>query len=112
MAKTAAQKTAAFPPFADNMPPQPEEGGGGDSPVGGKRNIPKDHPYDPKALKPMATALWAASVSLGHALTAYRHLSRLKSATISPDGMLGGRGYIMGVPDVRKKLYAACEALS
>lgn len=115
MAKTATvQKTAAFPPFAENGPPQPpeEDGGGGNSPVGGKRNIPKDHPYDPKALKPMATALWAASVSLGHALTAYRHLSRLKSATISPDGMLGGRGYVMGVPDVRKKLYAACEALS
>lgn len=88
-------------------PPQEE---GGD--LGRKRNIPKNHPFDAKALKPMAKALWATSVSLGHALTAYRHLSRLKSATISPDGMLGGRGYVMSVKDTRQKLNEACESLS
>jgi hypothetical protein len=103
-----SERTAAFPPFSKNGPPeQPVEGGGTS-----KRNIPKDHPYDPRSLKPMAKSLWAASVSLGHALTAYRHLSRLKSGTISPDGMLGGRGYVMGIADIRKKLYDACEALS
>jgi len=114
MTKAAAvQKTAAFPP---SDPTPPEEGGeidgGGGGSLTAKRNIPKDHPFDPKALKPMAQTLWASSVALGHALTAYKHLSRLKSATVSPDGMLGGRGYVMGVPDIRKKLYAACEALS
>lgn len=83
-------------------------GGGG----GGKRNIPKDHPYDPKALKPMSKALWAASVSLGHALTSLRFLSRLKSSTVSPDGMLGGRGYVKNMPDLRKALQAAVENLS
>jgi hypothetical protein len=60
----------------------------------------------------MAKALWAASVGLGHALAAYRHFSRLKSATVSPDGQLGGRGYVMGITDIRKKLYDACESLS
>jgi len=110
-------KTAAMPPFEqDSGPPQdgpPVDGGAvEDNSGGGKRNIPAGHPYDPRALKPMATALWASSVSLGHALTAYRHLSRMKSATISPDGKLGGRGYVMEVADVRKKLFAACEALS
>ncbi len=98
-------KTAAFPPFSKSGPPEP---------LGGSqtRNIPKDHDYDPQALKPLAKSLWAASVALGHALAAYRHFSRLKSATISPDGQLGGRGYILGITDVRKKLYDACEALS
>lgn len=77
-----------------------------------KRDIPKDHNYDPKALKPMAKMLWALGVSQGHALAAYSQFSKLKSSTISPDGMIGGRGYVMGVKDIREKLFAACEALS
>jgi hypothetical protein len=60
----------------------------------------------------MARMLWAMSISLGHALTAYRQFNRLKSVTISPDGLLGGQGYIMSIVDIRKKLYEACEALS
>lgn len=114
-------KTAAFPPpKGEGMPMDEDEGMGeglpevktGGAGGAGGRNIPKDHPYDPKALRPMAKALWAASVSLGHALTAYRSFSRLKSATISPDGMLGGRGYVMKIGEVRKRLYDACESLS
>lgn len=102
------QKTAAFPP------PAFKSGGGfpGDDGGGGKRNIPKDHPYDPRSLKPLAQALWAASVGMGHALTSYRFISRIKSSTISPDGMIGGRGYVMNVNDIRKKLHEACESLS
>lgn len=106
-------KTAAFPfeKEGDGMGgggPPPDMGGG----EGGRRNIPKDHPYDQRSLKPLAKALWASSVSMGHALTAYRYLSRLKSSTISPDGMLGGRGYIQKMDEMRKKLHSACEALS
>ena len=99
-------RVASFPPPSQNEPPEPSNGGLQ------KRDIPKDHAYDAKALKPMAKALWASSVALGHCLTAYRQLSRLKSATVSPDGLLGGRGYVMPVQDMRKKLFAACEALS
>lgn len=76
------------------------------------RNIPKGHSYDKRALKPLSKALWATSVALGHCLTAYRHLSRLKSTTISPDGLLGGRGYTMGLQDMRKRLHEAAESLS
>lgn len=102
-------RTAALQqPFQKEGPPMPPAAGGG----GDRRNIPQDHPFDAAALKPMAKTLWAASVSLGHALTAFRHLNRLKSATISPDGMLGGRGYIISVKDLRQMLYAACESLS
>lgn len=60
----------------------------------------------------MSKALYATSVALGNALTAYREFSRVKSATVSPDGMLGGRGYVMGVRDMRQKMWDACEALS
>lgn len=117
-------KTASGPPPFGNDDPagNPEPEGtpvmgasalpGGDRGGPGKRNIPKDHPYDPRALKPLSRMLWAMSVALGHALTAYRQFTRLKSSTISPDGMLGGRGYVMQVKEIRDKLHDACENLS
>lgn len=116
LSRLALKTAGALPPqFMKGGPPG--AGGGGDNnDLGGgggaKRNIPTDHPYEPKALKPMSKALWAASVSLGHALTSLRYLSRLKSSTVSPDGMLGGRGYVKNVPDLRKALQTAVENLS
>jgi hypothetical protein len=94
--------------------PKPPKLGAIDNEVGGhlKRAIPKDYDYDPRALKPLAEMLWALSVSLGHAMTAHRKFVKLKSATVSPDGMMGGRGYVMSVKDIRKTLHEACEAIS
>lgn len=77
-----------------------------------KRTIPKDYDYDPRALKPLARTLWAMSVALGHAMTAHRQFTKIKSSTVSPDGLIGGRGYVMSVKDIRKALYDACENLS
>jgi gas vesicle protein len=76
------------------------------------RQIPKGHDYNPDAIKPMARTLWAASIALGHVLTAYRQFARIKSSTISPDGLLGGRGYVMGVKELRDKLRTASDTLS
>jgi len=77
-----------------------------------KRAIPKSYPYDPKALKPLARTLWSTNVALGHALTAYRQFTKIKSASISPDGNLGGAGYIQPIEKIRQKLFQACEILS
>jgi hypothetical protein len=52
------------------------------------------------------------SVALGHAMNAHRQFTKLKSSVVSPDGLLGGRGYVMGVKDIRAKLYESCEYLS
>jgi hypothetical protein len=92
----------------------PKKGSGIDNEMGGhlKRAIPQGYQYDPKALKPLARMLWAMSVSLGHAMTAHRQFAKVKSSTISPDGLIGGRGYVMAIKDVRKTLYDACENLS
>ena len=98
-------KTAAYPAF----PPEEETGGSASE---ARRNIPKEHEFQARALKPLSKALWASTVALGHSLTAYRHLSRLKSATVSPDGLMGGRGYVMKLSEMRQKLYEASEALS
>lgn len=76
------------------------------------RDIPSNHEFNPQSLKPLTKMLWATSVALGHALTAHRQFSRLKSVSFSPDGLMGGRGYVMRVKDVRSKLIEACEELS
>ena len=56
--------------------------------------------------------LWATSVALGHTLTAHRQFSRIKSVAFSPDGLVGGHGYVMAVKDIRAKLDEASEHLS
>lgn len=101
--------------FLDNEEDSaPPAFGGGGNPADGslKRNIPRNHDFDPKALKPLARMLFSTSVALGHAVASYKEFTRLKSARISPDGMLGGRGYVLKVKDVRAKLQQACELLS
>lgn len=112
----AQKKVRTILAAAEDFPPKPpfaqDDAGadiGGD---GGKRNIPKDFEYNPKALKPLARMLLSMSISLGHALTAYREFTKLKSSNISPDGKVGGRGYVLPVKDVRAKLQEACEMLS
>lgn len=105
------QRTARAESFLP-APPQ-EEGAGFGAPVSaGERKIPKNFPFDPKALQPLARTVWASSVALGHALTAYRNFNRVKSSSVSPDGLLGGRGYVLKVTDLRTRLFRACEELS
>jgi hypothetical protein len=105
LAAAEDEDVAPKPPFAP-------DGAGQGGVDGGKRNIPKDFEYNPKALKPLARMLLSMSISLGHALTAYREFTKLKSSNISPDGKVGGRGYVLAVKDVRAKLQNACELLS
>lgn len=77
-----------------------------------RRQIPGDHAYDPRALKPLVKTLWALSVALGHVLTAHRQFSRLKSISFSPDGLIGGRGYVQSVKDIRTLLFEASDHIS
>ena len=77
-----------------------------------KRSIPSNHDFDPKALRPLARTLFSTSVALGHAVKAYKEFARIKSVSISPDGLLGGKGYILSVKDIRLNLVQVCELLS
>lgn len=77
-----------------------------------QRQIPGDHDFDPRALKPLAETMWSLSVALGHLLTAHRQFSRLKSVSFSPDGLVGGRGYVMTVKDIRSRLFEASDHIS
>ena len=77
-----------------------------------QRDIVSDFRYDPKQLLPLAKALRDALVALGHASAAYTQFTKLKSRNISPDGNLGGKGYVAKIPEMRRQLVNCVEALS
>jgi hypothetical protein len=68
--------------------------------------------FNPKNLKPLAETLRATLLAMGHALSAYTSFTKLKSAQVSPDGSLGGKGYIQKITEMRRAYMNACEALS
>lgn len=77
-----------------------------------EREIQEDFEYKPKNMKPLAETLRASLLAMGHALSAHATFNRIKSAQVSPDGALGGKGYIQKIPDMRRQLMNVCEALS
>ena len=68
--------------------------------------------WTPDNLKNLAKILWAAQRSHSYALAAYRLFSKIPSSGISPDGLLGGRGYIQSIKDMRKSISSAGEMMS
>jgi hypothetical protein len=77
-----------------------------------QREIPRDFNYSPKHQKPLAQVLRSTLAALGYVLMAYNRFARLKSSRLSPDGSLGGRGYIQKIQDMRKQYMNCVEALS
>lgn len=51
-------------------------------------------------------------MALGHAMSGYTLFAKLKSADISPDGSLGGKGYIQAIKDLRRSYMNIIEGLS
>lgn len=77
-----------------------------------KREIPRDFNYSPKNQKPLIQVLRSTLAALGYVLMAYNRFAKLKSSRLSPDGSLGGRGYIQKIQDMRKQYMNCVEALS
>ena len=77
-----------------------------------QRTIPADFNYSPRNQKPLVKILRATLAALGHTLSGYNSFAKVKSARISPDGSMGGRGYIQAIPDMRKQYMNCVEALS
>lgn len=67
---------------------------------------------DPKSKKILAKALWSLAMAFGHIHTGYRIFSKIRASNLSPDGLMGGRGYIKSIRDMRAKLSEAVEILS
>jgi hypothetical protein len=68
--------------------------------------------YDPSKATILKKALHNINVSLGTMISAMKELSILRGSEITPDGMLGGRGFIMPFKDVKAKINAAITDLS
>ncbi len=68
--------------------------------------------FKPENLEPLTKTLRSALAAMGHVLRAYNTFTRLKSVAISPDGSLGGKGYIAKIADIRKQFMNCVEALS
>lgn len=64
------------------------------------------------SLRNLTKILWAAQRSHSYAVAALRLFSKMPSSQFSPDGLLGGRGYIQSVKDLRSNLSSVVESLS
>lgn len=76
------------------------------------RHLPPDFEWDPDSLRPLLQMHWGLCVAMGHVLSCYGSLNKLKSVDVSPDGLLGGKGYVRSLPEVRQQLAAVLEILS
>lgn len=77
-----------------------------------KRDFGEGFDFNPRQLKPLAQTLRATLMALGHIVSANSTFLKIKSADVSPDGSLGGRGYVMKVTDIRRQFMNAAEVLS
>lgn len=85
---------------------------GWNTPGPSQREIGEDFVFNAKYLKPLAKVLRSSLMALGHATSAHARLVKVKSRNVSPDGALGGKGYIQKIPDMRRQLMNCVEVLS
>lgn len=77
-----------------------------------QREIGEDFTFNPRLLKPLSMCLRATLMAMGHAISAHNTFAKIKSADVSPDGALGGKGYIQKISDMRRAYMNVVEALS
>jgi len=116
-ASADGQKTASMSRTAGEVRFIKDRGGdknewGWGSPGPSERQITSDFVFDPKYLKPLATTMRSALMALGHVSSAHDRFLKIKSRDVSPDGSLGGKGYIQKVSEMRRQLMNCSEALS
>jgi hypothetical protein len=80
--------------------------------AGLRREISEDFKYDKKKIKHLQKILHNVNISLGTLGSALHEFSRIKGPTISPDGLLGGLGYIMPIKTVKEVITTSVHNLS
>jgi len=110
--KTASRtKTAGEVRFIKDRSGDKNEWGWG-TPGPTEREINNDFVFNARYLKPLAQSLRASLMALGHATSAHNTFVKLKSSNVSPDGSLGGKGYIAKISEMRRQYMNVVEALS
>jgi len=71
-----------------------------------------DFEWRPDTLRNLAKILWAGERAHSYGIAALRMFSKMPSSEFSPDGLLGGRGYIQQIKDMRSSLSQSVEVLS
>lgn len=79
---------------------------------GGLRRDIEGFDYDPSKAAVLKKALHNINVSLGTMISAMKDLSILRGSEVTPDGMLGGRGFIMPFKELKQRINAAITDLS
>lgn len=79
---------------------------------GVRRQINDDFQYDKKKVKHIQFVLHNVNVSLGALVSALSRFSKIRGPSISPDGLLGGLGYIMTIKDIKAALNQIVRDLS
>lgn len=81
-----------------------------DKPV--KRDMSSTPKFKPQSAKTLAKCLLSTTMALGHAMSAYTKFAKLKSVEASPDGQLGGSGYVLSIKQIRRQYSNIIEGLS
>jgi hypothetical protein len=77
-----------------------------------RREIPEDYEYNPKKIKHLKHILHNVSVAVGTLTSAFNEFSRFKGPDISPDGRLGGSGYVLPLKDIKQSIQNSVYGLS
>jgi hypothetical protein len=73
------------------------------------RQISDDFKYNKAKIKHLKKVLHNVTVALGTLTSAHNEFSRIKGPEISPDGLLGGLGYIIPIKDIKDSLMSAMK---
>lgn len=76
------------------------------------RQLDDAPPYDKEKIVHVKSLIKAIGMSLEGLHEAVRELSSVKSHVISPDGKLGGRGYVMSIKDFKDTLSSSMNSVS
>jgi len=76
-----------------------------------RREISEDFKYNKKKLKHLKHILHNVTVALGTLVSSLNEFSRLKGRDISPDGLLGGLGYIIPIKGIKEALIHSVQQL-
>jgi hypothetical protein len=77
--------------------------------AGTHRQISEDFKYNKAKIKHLKHILHNVTVALGTLTSAHNEFSKVKGPDISPDGLLGGLGYIIPIKDIKESLITAIK---